>query len=158
MLRRADKDRQRRNTGILRRALNDVILCGTPPRILVWRTRFLPDLSISSVLAMRVEPIENFGVERYRLQDDGDCVGFEGCYWKDLDAQFRRAEFALGAALASHAKGEKLALVLDIDETTLSSYCEMNTGVVWVYLGHVQRLGGDAGGRGGDSGDASFVS
>jgi len=49
------------------------------------------------------EPIANFGVERYRLQDYGDCVGSEGCYWKDLDAQFQRAEFALSADLAKHA-------------------------------------------------------
>jgi len=71
------------------------------------------------------EPMENFGVARYRVRDYGECMGIEGCYWKDMDAQFKRAEAALTADLAKHGKGEKLALVLDIDETTLSSYCEL---------------------------------
>jgi len=71
------------------------------------------------------EPMENFGVARYRLQDYGECVGAGGCYWADLDAQTRRAEAALDASLAGRKAGEKLALVLDIDETSLSNYCEM---------------------------------
>ena len=72
------------------------------------------------------EPLENFGVARYRLKDYGDCVGSGGCYWRDLDAQLTRAETALKASLATHPKTEKPAIILDIDETTLSSYCEMN--------------------------------
>jgi acid phosphatase len=79
----------------------------------------------SADVLVAAEPMENFGVARYRLADYGDCVGTEGCYWRDLDAQFQRAEFALKGEVARHAKGEKLAMVLDIDETTLSSYCEM---------------------------------
>ena len=71
------------------------------------------------------EPLENFGVARYRLQAYGDCVGNGGCYWQDLDAQLKRGEMAFAAELARQKKGDKLALVLDIDETTLSSYCEM---------------------------------
>ena len=71
------------------------------------------------------EPMENFGVARYRLQDYGECVGGGGCYWKDLDAQARRAEIALDGLVAGRKTGEKLALVLDIDETSLSNYCEM---------------------------------
>ncbi len=71
------------------------------------------------------EPLENFGIARYRLADYGDCVGSSGCYWADLDAQYRRAELALDAELARHKSGEKLAIVMDIDETSLSNYCEM---------------------------------
>ena len=75
------------------------------------------------------EPLENFGIERYRLADYADCVGHEGCYWADLDAQYKRAEKALAERIAADRsggrKGERLALVMDIDETTLSSYCEM---------------------------------
>ncbi len=71
------------------------------------------------------EPLENFGLERIRLADYGDCVGTAGCYWADLDAQYRRAELVLDAAVAGRKAGEKLAMVLDIDETALSSYCEM---------------------------------
>ncbi|MEI9980729.1 MAG: HAD family acid phosphatase [Edaphobacter sp.] len=71
------------------------------------------------------EPMENFGVVRYRLEDYADCVGGGGCYWADLDAQARRAEFVLDKTIAARKTGEKLALVLDIDETSLSNYCEM---------------------------------
>jgi acid phosphatase len=71
------------------------------------------------------EPMENFGVARYRLQDYADCVGGGGCYWADVDAQAKRAEVALDGVVAGRKAGEKLALVLDIDETSLSNYCEM---------------------------------
>ena len=71
------------------------------------------------------EPLENFSIERYRLADYADCVTPGVCYWADLDAQYRRAEAALDASLASRKVGEKLAMVLDIDETTLTNYCEM---------------------------------
>jgi hypothetical protein len=70
------------------------------------------------------EPMENFGIERYRLADYADCAGDDGCYWSDLDAQYKRAEAAL-ATDVRYGHGEKLAVVMDIDETTLSSYCEM---------------------------------
>ncbi len=76
-----------------------------------------------------VEPVENFEIVRYRLHDYADCVGpagaQAGCYWADLDAQFRRAEEALAAQVAHRHGGEKLAVVMDIDETSLSGYCEM---------------------------------
>ena len=74
---------------------------------------------------LAAEPVENFELVRYRLADYADCVGSGGCYWADLDAQYRRAELALDAEIAQHKRGEKLAVVMDIDETTLSSYCEM---------------------------------
>jgi acid phosphatase len=71
-----------------------------------------------------LEPMENFGVARYRLADYADCVGEGGCYWSDLEAQTRRAEMAFEAELKTRKDGERLAMVLDIDETSLSSYCE----------------------------------
>ena len=71
------------------------------------------------------EPMENFGVARYRLEDYADCVGTGGCYWADLDAQAKRAEAELTRLIATRKGGEKLALVLDIDETSLTNYCEM---------------------------------
>jgi len=69
------------------------------------------------------EPLENLDIVRYRMEDYYDCVGTGGCYWADLDAQYRRAETALKLELGTRKAGEKLALVLDIDETSLSSYC-----------------------------------
>ena len=77
---------------------------------------------------LAAEPIENFEIQRYRLVEYGDCLGTGGCYWADLDAQFRRAELALDAEIQrSKAEGRhgKLAVVMDVDETSLSSYCEM---------------------------------
>jgi acid phosphatase len=71
------------------------------------------------------EPMENFGVARYRIEDYADCLGTAGCYWADVDAQARRAEAALDGIVAAKKTGEKLAMVLDIDETSLSNYCEM---------------------------------
>jgi acid phosphatase len=71
------------------------------------------------------EPLPNFGVERYRIADYADCVGESGCYWADLDAQTKRAAAALDGLIATKKAGEKLAIVLDIDETSLANYCEM---------------------------------
>jgi acid phosphatase len=71
------------------------------------------------------EPMENFGVARYRLEEYADCVGTGGCYWADVDAQANRAEGELDRLIATRKTGEKLALVLDIDETSLTNYCEM---------------------------------
>ncbi|WP_254063968.1 HAD family acid phosphatase [Granulicella sp. S190] len=76
-------------------------------------------------ILVAAEPMENFGVARYRLSDYADCVGTGGCYWMDLDAQTKRAEVELGRLIATRKDGEKLALVLDIDETSLTNYCEM---------------------------------
>src|ERR1700722_5450931 len=76
-------------------------------------------------MMVAAEPMENFGVARYRLEDYADCVGTGGCYWADVDAQARRAEAELGLLIATRKAGEKLALVLDIDETSLTNYCEM---------------------------------
>jgi len=76
-------------------------------------------------MVVAAEPIENFGVARYRLKDYADCVGNGGCYWADVNAQAKRAEAELGRLVSTRKVGEKLALVLDIDETSLTNYCEM---------------------------------
>jgi acid phosphatase len=76
-------------------------------------------------IVVAAEPMENFGVARYRLEDYADCVGTGGCYWTDVDAQAQRAAAELSRLVAVHKAGEKLALVLDIDETSLTNYCEM---------------------------------
>jgi acid phosphatase len=76
-------------------------------------------------IVVAAEPMENFGVARYRLEDYADCVGTGGCYWADVDAQAQRASAELARLVAAHKTGEKLALVLDIDETSLTNYCEM---------------------------------
>ena len=47
---------------------------------------------------LAAEPLENFAMARYRLADYADCVGTSGCYWADLDAQYKRAEAEIGRA------------------------------------------------------------
>src|SRR5258708_29688387 len=59
------------------------------------------------------EPMENFGVARYRLEDYAECAGTGGCYWADVDAQAKRAEVALDGLVAKRKAGERIALVLD---------------------------------------------
>ena len=64
-----------------------------------------------------------------KLKDDlrayHDCSRSTVCYQRDLDLQAGRA-IAFLQHRAAHARpGDKLALVLDIDETTLSNYEEL---------------------------------
>ena len=91
----------------------------------------------NSRILLSDDPLPNFGVERYKLLEYGDCTGDSGCYWADLDAQYKRAEAELAKEIAAKKPGggvpsqlagrgaEKLAIVMDIDETTLTNYCEM---------------------------------
>lgn len=90
-------------------------------------------------ILVSAEPVPNFGVERYRLADYAECVGDSGCYWADLDAQARRAEAALDSAAASKRPNEKLAMVLDIDETSLSNFCEMRREDYGFFLSQMNR-------------------
>jgi acid phosphatase len=69
------------------------------------------------------ERIPNLDTLKDRVRQYHDCK--HGCYSSDLDLQADRAiKFLLRRA--SHRRtGEKLAVVFDIDETTLSNYEEM---------------------------------
>ncbi|HEX4156212.1 MAG TPA: HAD family acid phosphatase [Acidobacteriaceae bacterium] len=71
------------------------------------------------------EPLRNLDIERYRIEDYANCVGTHGCYWADLDTQYKRAEAALAIEVKRHKPGERLAIVFDIDETVLSKFCQM---------------------------------
>jgi acid phosphatase len=97
---------------------------GSRPSVVAAVTTAETDAADPSVM-VAAEPMENFGVARYRIEDYADCVGTGGCYWADVDAQAKRAEAELDRLVATRKPGEKLALVLDIDETALTNYCEM---------------------------------
>jgi hypothetical protein len=71
------------------------------------------------------EPAPNLGLLKLRLQDYADCAAASACYARDLDAQTARASALLDAQVAHSKPGEKLALVLDIDETSLSNLQQM---------------------------------
>ncbi|HET7103876.1 MAG TPA: HAD family acid phosphatase, partial [Terracidiphilus sp.] len=71
------------------------------------------------------ESLPNLDKLKDRLRRYHDCTCSCGCYAKDLDAQATRAMAFLQRRAAHRQAHEKLALVLDIDETTLSNYAEM---------------------------------
>ncbi len=68
---------------------------------------------------------ENFGILRYAIGEYADCKDSKHCYWTDLEEQTTRARKELHRLLALHKGETNLAIVLDIDETSLSSYCEL---------------------------------
>ena len=70
------------------------------------------------------ERIVNLSVLKKDLRDYHDCTCKCGCYAHDLDAQADRAIAFLRERAAHRREGEKLALILDIDETALSNYQE----------------------------------
>lgn len=71
------------------------------------------------------EQIENLATLKNELKQYHDCTCKCGCYAQDLDAQADRAIAFLRRGAAERKPGQKQALVLDIDETTLSNYQEL---------------------------------
>jgi len=71
------------------------------------------------------ERIPNLGELKTELKAYHDCTCRCGCYAHDLDAQADRAIAFLRQREAHRGAHEKLALILDIDDTTLSTYGEM---------------------------------
>ncbi len=71
------------------------------------------------------ERIPNLDSLKKELRQYHDCTCTCGCYAHDLDRQSDRAIAFLRQRAARRRPQEKLALVLDIDETTLSNYKEM---------------------------------
>jgi acid phosphatase len=71
------------------------------------------------------EHIENIDKLKAELKQYHDCTCPCGCYAHDLDHQADVAIAFLRRRMAHPRSGEKAAMVLDIDETTLSNYEEM---------------------------------
>jgi acid phosphatase len=71
------------------------------------------------------ERIPNLDALKAELKQYHECTCKCGCYAKDLDHQADQAIAYLRNRAANRGPQEKLALVLDIDETTLSNYEEM---------------------------------
>jgi len=71
------------------------------------------------------ERVENLGALKLKLQRYYACTCDCGCYAKELDRQAQAAIDFLDRRAAHKVPTEKLALVLDIDETALSNYKEM---------------------------------
>jgi hypothetical protein len=73
----------------------------------------------------RAERIPNFDTLKKQLKQYHECTCKCGCYAKDQDHQAERALAFLRNRAAHRRPNEKLALVLDIDETSLSNYEEL---------------------------------
>ncbi len=71
------------------------------------------------------ERIANLDTLKDELKQYHDCTCKCGCYARDLNLQADRAIGFLRQRAAHRKAKERLALVLDIDETTLSNYEEM---------------------------------
>jgi len=72
-----------------------------------------------------VPELPNLGLLKNELKEYANCTGTHGCYAADLTAQTSRAAFLLDVVVDAAKKGEKIALVLDIDETSLSNMPNM---------------------------------
>jgi acid phosphatase len=70
------------------------------------------------------EPTPNLGKLKTRLIAYHNCTGNDGCYRSDLNQQSDVAISMLRRRVARAKPEEKLALVLDIDETALSNWDE----------------------------------
>ncbi len=75
----------------------------------------------------RAEQIPNLDAHITELKQYHDCTCACGCYTHDLDMQADRAIDFLDHRVAHRKPNEKLAVVLDIDETSLSNYQEMQS-------------------------------
>jgi acid phosphatase len=71
------------------------------------------------------ESIQNLNNVKAQLRAYHDCTRPTVCYQHDLDVQADRAIAFLHRRVLHPSTEEKLALILDIDETTLSNYDEM---------------------------------
>ncbi len=71
------------------------------------------------------ERIPNLGTLKTELVEYHDCTCKCGCYAHDMDVQADRAIAFLRQRAAHRRPQEKLTLILDIDDTSLSTYQEM---------------------------------
>jgi acid phosphatase len=71
------------------------------------------------------ERIPNLDFLKNEIRQYHDCTCKCGCYARDLDLQADRAIAFLRRRAARRRPDEKLAMVLDIDETSLSNYQEL---------------------------------
>jgi acid phosphatase len=99
------------------------------------------------------ERIENIDTLKGQLKQYHDCTCACGCYTRDIDRQADNAIAFLRRRAKNIRPAEKLAIVLDIDETTLSNYPELidadfaNNAKVfdaWVMSSRGQAIGGTA--------------
>lgn len=77
---------------------------------------------INGKVVFAPERVPNLGKVKQLLKAYHDCRCGCGCYVTEMDEQGRRAVAFLERRVAARRSGEKLAIVLDIDDTALSDY------------------------------------
>jgi acid phosphatase len=102
----------------------------------MWHRRFaLVMLVCFTTVAFAQQPqqqklagdaIPNLGEVKAQIKHYYNCDGTNGCYEADLEQQAAKAIEFLKQRTAAKKPGEKLAMVLDIDETSLSNYAYYN--------------------------------
>ncbi|MGC1463618.1 MAG: HAD family acid phosphatase [Terracidiphilus sp.] len=90
-------------------------------------TKTVPSQKQRSILIVdsAAERIPNLDVLKKEIRQYHDCTCKCGCYAHDMDVQADRAIAFLRYRVTHRRPGERLAMVLDIDETTLSNYQEL---------------------------------
>jgi len=78
------------------------------------------------------ERIHNLDLLKQEMREYHNCTCKCGCYEHDIDVQANKAIAFLERRAAHRRPNEKLALILDIDETSLSNYVE-ETGADFAY-------------------------
>jgi acid phosphatase len=84
-----------------------------------------PRLEGRSSVNAKAEHLPNIDFLKGELKQYHDCTCTCGCYTKDFDGQAEKAIAFLTRRAARREQGEKLAMVLDIDETSLTNWEEL---------------------------------
>jgi 5'-nucleotidase (lipoprotein e(P4) family) len=84
----------------------------------------IPALACSQTVIVPRE-LPNLGRLQIELRQYHDCKGNYGCYTSDLDQETGTAIAELDGLVRQNRSGARLAVVLDIDETSLSNYAEI---------------------------------
>jgi acid phosphatase len=102
---------------------------------LIWHKRFALTMLVCLTMAafaqqpqpkLAGDAIPNLGEIKIQLRHYYNCDGTNGCYEADLEQQATKAIEFMKQRAAAKKPGEKLAMVLDIDETSLSNYAYYN--------------------------------
>ena len=82
------------------------------------------------------EHVPNLGKVKHLLKAYHDCTCKCGCYPAEMNEQAGRAVAFLEGRVAARQPGEKLALVLDVDDTSISDYAFYET----TDMGYISKL------------------
>ncbi|HEY3770582.1 MAG TPA: HAD family acid phosphatase, partial [Candidatus Angelobacter sp.] len=82
----------------------------------------------ASTPAVDEDRLPNLSLLKAKLRDYHKCKDQQTCYQTDLEQQIKPAHIYLEQRVKARKEGEKLALVLDVDETALSNWEEEQQG------------------------------